>query len=92
MVGKSYEVIIDINEQGLDDAVGVECVIKGHKEGKECLYSTIPLNLIKREGSLFTFMGKIILHNSGNFKIAFRMYPKHTLLPHRQDFCYTKWF
>lgn len=32
------------------------------------------------------------IFNAGSFKQAFRMYPKNALLPHRQDFCYVRWF
>ena len=27
-----------------------------------------------------------------SFKIAYRIFPKNDQLPHRQDFCYVKWF
>ena len=30
--------------------------------------------------------------NAGAFKIAYRIFPKNDRLPHRQDFCYVKWF
>ena len=32
------------------------------------------------------------LSNSGSFKVAYRMFPKNVDLPHRQDFCYVRWF
>ena len=32
------------------------------------------------------------IFNAGSFKQAFRMYPKNAFLPHRQDFCYVRWF
>jgi len=28
---------------------------------------------------------------AGSYNYAFRIYPKHELMPHRQDFCLVKW-
>ena len=36
--------------------------------------------------------GKLEMSNAGNFKTAVRMFSKNANLPHRQDFCYVKWF
>lgn len=90
--GKEYEVVVEVDEKGLDDAIGVECVVLDRQDGLEHLYATVPLELVGYEGSRCTFGGRISPSHAGSFKIAFRMYPKHPLLPHRQDFCYTKWF
>jgi len=32
------------------------------------------------------------MNNAGIFKTAYRLYPKHADLAHRQDFCYVRWF
>ena len=53
---------------------------------------TYPLEVVKREGNIFTFAAEIAPTNAGEFKIAFRMYPNHEELPHRMDFAYVKWF
>lgn len=91
--GKLYDVTFVVDEKGLDDAIGIELVSTHQdQDGVEHLYSVEPLNVVKREGNLFTFQGKVSLSNSGSFKMAFRMYPKHPALPHRQDFCYVRWF
>lgn len=91
--GKEYDITLVVDEQGLDDAVGIELVtIHTDKEGKEHIYSVEPLTVTKREGNLFTFHVKHSLNNAGSFKVAYRMYPKNENLPHRQDFCYVKWF
>ena len=91
--GKKYKVRYVIDEQGLDDAVGLELVtLRVDDEGKQHVYSVEALDVVKRDGNLFTFEGTHCIPTSGSFKVAYRMYPKNTDLPHRQDFCYVKWF
>ena len=50
------------------------------------------MKMVKREGNLFTFEMIAGLSNAGSFKVAYRMFPKNDALPHRQDFCYVRWF
>ena len=91
--GKDYTITCVIDERGLEDAIGVEMVVTHtNGEGKESIYSVTPLEMVKREGNLYTFQVTHSLSNSGSFKVAYRMFPKHADLPHRQDFCYVRWF
>ena len=91
--GKEYIITYVIDEKGLDDAVGIELVTTfTNAEGKEHIYSVEPMEVIKKEGNLYTFQVKHSLSNSGSFKVAYRMFPKNVDLPHRQDFCYVRWF
>ena len=91
--GKEYTITYVVDEKGLDDAVGIELVTTyTNAEGKEHIYSVEPMEVIKKEGNLYTFQCKHSLSNSGSFKVAYRMYPKNVDLPHRQDFCYVRWF
>ena len=91
--GKSYQMEYVIDEKGLDDAIGVEMVVAGFDaDGNEKLMKVVPLELVKREGNLYTFRGNIKNDLPGSFRVAYRMYPKNADLPHRQDFCYVKWF
>ena len=91
--GKEYTVTLVVDEKGLDNAIGIEIVTTAvTTDGKEHVYSVEPLEMIKREGNLFTFQIKYSISNSGSFKTAFRMYPKNKELPHRQDFSYVRWF
>lgn len=89
--GKEYDVTVVLDEKGLDDAVGVECVAIHTEDGRESVHTITPLGLARREGSLYTFRTSIGVSNAGSFKLAFRMYPKNGHLPHRQDFCYVRW-
>ena len=63
-----------------------------NKDDVQKIYSVEPFKVVKREGSLFTFQLKMKMENAGSFKTAFRMFPKNADLPHRQDFCYVRWF
>lgn len=90
--GREYEVTVVVDEKGLDDAVGLESVLTRNEKGADRIYAVTPLELVKKEGSLYTFRGKSCVCNTGSFKQAFRMYPKHELLPYREDFCYVRWF
>lgn len=91
--GKEYTITYVIDEKGLDDAIGIELVTTlTNAEGKQHVYSVEPFEVIKREGNLYTFQVKHSLSNAGSFKIAYRMFPKNADLPHRQDFCYVRWF
>ena len=93
MTGVDYTVQYVIDEQGLDDAVGLEIVsVYTDENGEERIASVRPLSVVGHTGNHYTFEGKIELSNAGNFKSAVRMYPKNINLPHRQDFCYVKWF
>ena len=91
--GKSYDTEYVIDEKGLDDAVGVEMVVMGYDaDGGEKLLKVVPLELVGHEGNLYRFHGIVKNEFPGTFKVAYRMYPKNADLPHRQDFCYVKWF
>ena len=91
--GKKYHIKYVIDEQGLDDAIGFELVTTFRDdEGRDHISQVEPLKVTKREGNLYTFEGTHVMPTSGSFKVAYRMYPKNADLPHRQDFCYVKWF
>ena len=91
--GVEYTITHVVDEKGLNDAIGIE-VVAMHKnaEGKECVYSVTPMEVVKNEGNLYTFAAKFSFDNAGDFKVAYRMFPKNEALPHRQDFCYVRWF
>lgn len=91
--GKSYTITCTVDEKGLNDAIGIEMVITyTNAEGKEYIYSVAPMEMVKREGDLYTFKVTESLSNAGSFKVTYRMFPKNAALPHRQDFCYVRWF
>ena len=91
--GKEYTITYVIDEKGLDDAIGLELVTTyTAADGKQHVYSVEPFEVVKKEGNLYTFRVSHKLENAGSFKVAYRMFPKNPDLPHRQDFCYVRWF
>ncbi|MCD8282668.1 MAG: alpha-glucan family phosphorylase, partial [Prevotella sp.] len=89
--GKEYSFRYVIDEAGLSDAVGIEVVVVGNKDGKDKVISVHPLAVTGQDGNCYTFEAKFTFQVAGSFKIGIRMYPKNNLLPHRQDFAYVKW-
>ena len=91
--GTDVKLTVVLDEKGLDNAVGVEVVtIETDSEGKEHINCIDTLELVKKENNIHTFEGTHSVNHAGTFKVAYRMYPKHADLPHRQDFCYVRWF
>ena len=90
--GEKYTLRYVINEQGLDDAIGLEKVnVFTNADGEERIFSIEPLKMIGREGNNFIFEAELAPRQAGIYKSAVRMYPKNDKLPHRQDFCYVRW-
>ena len=91
--GKKYTMQYVIDEQGLDDAVGLELVsLKSNTSTDDHeVYSVRPFKVKGHEGNLYTFEAVIEPDVAGAFRSCVRMYPKNVNLPHRQDFCYVKW-
>ena len=91
--GKKYTMRYVIDEQGLDDAVGLELVsLKSNtSQDDHEVYSVRPFKVKGHEGNLYRFEAVIEPDVAGAFRSCVRMYPKNVNLPHRQDFCYVKW-
>ncbi len=91
--GMKYNIEVVVDEAGLDDAIGVELVtLTTDKEGQDHVYKAYPLTLKGREGNKYTFAASLGMDDAGSFKVCYRLFPKNENLPHRQDFCYVKWF
>ena len=90
--GVKFKVNVVLDEQGLDDAVGLEMVaVTTNEKGEEKIFNVKPFKMVKSDGNLYTFENIIEPSHAGMFKLAIRMYPKNKNLPHRQDFAYVKW-
>lgn len=90
--GKDFTVKHVVDEQGLDDAIGIDLVFITGTDGNESIHEVMPMNVVKHEGNLYTFELTGSLDLAGSYKVAYRMYPKNKNLPNRQDFCYVRWF
>lgn len=90
--GKKYTLRYVIDEQGLNDAVGLELIsIKTDKNGEEHIFSKREFTMVGREGNNYTFEATFKPNVAGAFKSCVRMYPKNENLVYREDFCYVKW-
>ena len=90
--GKSHEITIRVDEKKLDDAVGIELVVLGKEKDRERIYMVEPFSMIRRDGSLHIFKARVRISHAGNFRMAFRMFPRNEYLPYHEDLCYVRWF
>ena len=91
--GTKYNIEVVVDEAGLDNAIGVELVtLVTDKDGEDHVYQVTPFELKGSDGNKYTFACSHTIDNAGSFKVCYRLYPKNEKLPHRQDFCYVKWF
>ncbi len=81
-----------LNTAGLGDAIGVELVVYEDKDGESKYLRREDLKVVKKDGDVLTYEFNGVIREAGVYRFSFRMYPKNDLLPHRQDFAYTRWF
>jgi len=93
-VGENYKLEVVLGIGSLNDkGIGAELVItKKDKNNNDMLYDVEELQLVRTEGNAMYFELDYQLNRAGSFRYAFRMFPKNEDLPHRQDFCYVRWF
>ena len=93
VTGMKYRLRYVIDEQGLNDAVGLELVtLRNDQDNSDRqVFSVKPFKLVGHEGNNYTFECSVEPNQAGSFRTGVRMFPKNNNLPHRQDFCYVKW-
>ena len=91
--GVKFKIRYVIDEQGLDNAIGLELVTLKPKQdtSDRKVYSVHPFKMVGHEGNHYTFEVVVEPDIAGSYRSCVRMYPKNANLPHRQDFCYVKW-
>jgi len=92
-LGEIFDARISLRLNGLDAKhIGVE-VVHGHKYDEQIRSITdiIPMQLEKEVDGVAVYQCQIQIPKSGVINFAFRVFPKHDLLPHRQDFPLLKW-
>ncbi len=92
-VGQPFEAKISLNINGLPaENIGVEVAFFRRLSDDEMeLKITHELGLKKQEGSVATYQCALDPNMSGVYEYGFRVFPKHELLPHRQDLNLVKW-
>lgn len=85
------EIIVNVNELSASD-IGIE-VLFGNKVNDEVKTPTAieEMNVAGIDGNIVSFFIELPTTQGGVFDYAIRMFPKHPLLPHRQDFNLLKW-
>ena len=91
--GKKYKLTYVIDEQGLNDAIGLELVLlkPDTDTSDRRIFRVDEFKMVGHEGNNYTFELEEEPDMAGSFKACVRMFPKNENLPHRQDFCYVKW-
>ena len=91
--GVKYHLEYVIDEQGLDDAIGLELVtMKPETDPSDHqIHSVFEFKQVGHEGNNYTFELEVEPDIAGTYRSCVRMFPKNANLPHRQDFCYVKW-
>ena len=91
-LGKKYEATVDLYLSELTpEDIGLELVVTRKEEGTLKVDQLIQAELISFSGRVATYKLSTATEGAGLFMIALRLYPKHELLPHRQDFPLVKW-
>ena len=91
-LGQEYTMKVVLQLAGISsDDVGVELVVCKKENGICKFLKTIQLEMVdEKQGRVtYTKTSRAIL--SGVYQCAFRIYPKHSLLPHRQNLPLLKW-
>lgn len=91
--GEKYygKLLIDIKDIQPEN-IGVEVVItESSAEGKKNIIQIEPLEMNKFDEGKAEFSIVITPPGPGNYDFAFRLFPQHEDLPHRQDFAYVRW-
>jgi phosphorylase/glycogen(starch) synthase len=92
ILGKKYdlEIILNIGILKPED-VGIEIVFAENKNERIIVSRTQEFKVINSEGSVVTYSTKIEMDTPGIYMSGYRVFPKNSLLPHRQDFSLVKW-
>lgn len=92
-LGATFEASATLHLQDLSSSdVGLEVVFFRRRSETELdLISTHELELDHQKGALATYTCNITPQTAGVFEYGFRLFPKHPLLAHRQDFGLVRW-
>jgi glycogen phosphorylase/synthase len=93
-LGENFETkIILKNTSGLQaEDLGIEILFgqKEHDVVKKIIHQE-ELQLVEHKKNTMTFSVNIPANRAGVYDFVFRLFPKHPLLPHRQDFNLIRW-
>ena len=85
------EAVINLGEL-LPDEIGVEILFTTtDKKGIPHIQEKCELSLVECNDGVARYRAEVLPERTGMYMVATRIYPKHPLLPHRQDFPLVKW-
>ncbi len=92
-LGEKFEAKAILNLQDLSpEDVGVEVVFyKRHSEKELEFLFVQEMDLTSKKEKEVVFECSFVPRTAGVFEYGFRLFPKNTLLPHRQDFGLVRW-
>jgi phosphorylase/glycogen(starch) synthase len=91
--GDIFEAEIILNTAELDgNEIGIEVLFGRKNNGSvEKIIHKTELDMEKTDKSSYKYTCKVPISNAGVYDFVFRMFPKSSLLPHRQDLRLVKW-
>ena len=91
-MGKSYkaEIKLDTGVLSIDD-IGVELVVSQKKDNRVEVVSTHEFQPVSCAEGKAVYSLEVTPSSPGAFLLGIRIFPKNSLLPHRQDFALVKW-
>ncbi|TKG92437.1 alpha-glucan family phosphorylase [Puteibacter caeruleilacunae] len=94
-IGESYEARVVLDLKGIDpDTIGVEFVstcCNGAEHDKIEKVQCLEFEFERSEEHCCSYKLDLMLNDPGLYDYALRLYAKHPLLGHRQDFRYVRW-
>jgi alpha-glucan phosphorylase-like protein len=92
-LGEHFKASVALHIQDLKASdLGVEVVFYRRLSETELeLIATYPLELKSQKDAQATYTCDVVPHTAGVFEFGFRLYPKHPMLAHRQDFGLVRW-
>lgn len=92
-LGEKFDATATLNLQDLKpEDVGVEVVFYKRKSEKELEFLFVQeMELKDKKATEAVFTCSFVPRTAGVFEYGFRLFPKHAMLPHRQDFGLVRW-
>ncbi len=93
MLGDTLEMEIVLNTKAIPSKyIGIETVVGQKRNDKvEHIVRKIELEFVEEKNGQSLYRAEVATGRTGVFDFAYRIYPKHPLLPNRQDFDLVKW-
>ncbi len=92
--GETYTGRVVLDKKNILGGIGLDlvCTTFDKATNSDKFLSSSPFTLVKTEGSKLYFEINFEPNTNGAAKFAFRAYPTHPDMAHRQDFAYVYWF